>query len=357
MSFWSFDGGAIDGDDIDWTGLTEISIPAAPTNATSWTKALDFSGGSEHLAQVNTSNNVNPLRMSGIASAAGAPVTAGRTSNHTNARPWATAIVFKYDGNSSNQHIWNSGEGASSNNDNIYLRLDASGNLYFGWGRGSNNNECYVRGLGVGYQTGNWHAVYIAHTGERLSSSNATTSNLADCFDIRYMASNYGSFANLTSNISTGGNWGSGSSGNTMTNTVGGDFTIGGRGANRNFHGKVASMVVTTLMNNQVMPTDAEIKKMITDPQGWVTDYKLGQTYKYTGGTAGSGMTFPSTVPTTTVTAYFSTQVWLMGDGSSDSFANGMRNYINPADQNNTKLQLNSMVSNDIETVTITGLT
>jgi hypothetical protein len=51
------------------------------------------------------------------------------------------------------------------------------------------------------------------------------------------------------------------------------------------------------------------------------------------------------------------TQVWLMGDGASDSYANGVRNYINPADQNNVKLQLNSMVSNDFETVTIPGLT
>jgi hypothetical protein len=51
------------------------------------------------------------------------------------------------------------------------------------------------------------------------------------------------------------------------------------------------------------------------------------------------------------------TQVWLMGDGASDSYANGVRNYINPADQNYVKLQLNSMVSNDIETVNIPGLT
>jgi hypothetical protein len=49
--------------------------------------------------------------------------------------------------------------------------------------------------------------------------------------------------------------------------------------------------------------------------------------------------------------------VWLMGDGASDSYANGVRNYINPADQNYVKLQLNSMVSNDIETVNIPGLT
>ena len=46
-----------------------------------------------------------------------------------------------------------------------------------------------------------------------------------------------------------------------------------------------------------------------------------------------------------------------MGDGTSDSYANGIRNQVGSDDQNNTKLQLNSMVSNDIQTVNINGLT
>jgi hypothetical protein len=46
-----------------------------------------------------------------------------------------------------------------------------------------------------------------------------------------------------------------------------------------------------------------------------------------------------------------------MGDGTLDSYANGIRNDVYAADQNYGKLQLNSMVSNDIETVNINGLT
>ena len=46
-----------------------------------------------------------------------------------------------------------------------------------------------------------------------------------------------------------------------------------------------------------------------------------------------------------------------MGDGGQDSYANGIRNEIKNTEQNNTKLQLNSMVSNDIQTVNINGLT
>ena len=45
-----------------------------------------------------------------------------------------------------------------------------------------------------------------------------------------------------------------------------------------------------------------------------------------------------------------------MGDGGSDSFANGIRKEVYPTDQNYTKLQFNSMQSNDIQNVSIPGL-
>lgn len=131
-----------------------------------------------------------------------------------------------------------------------------------------------------------------------------------------------------------------------------GDFTIGGRGGNRNFHGKVASCVVTTLKQNDTLPTDAELKLMITDPVKWTTDYKVGNSYREPNN---SGTT--NSFSTSAGNGYFGTQVWLMGDGTVDSFANGIRNYVRTNDQNYTKLQLNSMASNDIETVTIPGLT
>ena len=133
-------------------------------------------------------------------------------------------------------------------------------------------------------------------------------------------------------------------------------FTIGGRGANRNFHGKVASMVTTTLRNGVTMPTVAEAEMMITDPMQWIQDYKVGQTYRrpyshttYTNWQTAntSGLHYPSNA----------TQAWLMGDGPNDSYSNMIRNQVNIGDQNYTKLDLISMVSNDIQTVSIPGLT
>ena len=111
-------------------------------------------------------------------------------------------------------------------------------------------------------------------------------------------------------------------------------------------------MVVTTLRVNQPMPTDTEIKAMITDPVSWLADYKVGQAFR-----PNYLSTDHSNFAIGTETCYRATQVWLMGDGTTDSYANGIRNQAGPEDQNNTKMQLNSMVSNDIQTVNISGLT
>ena len=50
--------GEMDSADIDWTGLSEIPIPTpAVTNDTTWTKAVDFSGGSQYAKQGTLSND------------------------------------------------------------------------------------------------------------------------------------------------------------------------------------------------------------------------------------------------------------------------------------------------------------
>jgi hypothetical protein len=223
--------------------------------------------------------------------------------------------------------------------------LDANRNLSFGWARsGTGVNECEIASS---ISTSQWYGIYVAHKGARYSASDATATNLANAFDIRVMSTG-DSFASVSASLSTSSNWTS--TGNNMARTITGDFTIGGRGSNRNFHGKVASMVVTTLMINVDMPTDAEIKLMITDPVKWVTDYKVGNTFRYADSNS------LGTFAINQNASCFATQVWLMGDVESDSYSNGMRNYIQPYDQNYTKLQLNSMQSNDMENVTIPGL-
>ena len=337
----------MDASDVSWSGLSEISVPSAGSGlTTSWTKALDFSGSSERLKMVSSSSSNSPIQQP-----SGTTVTSGsngNTSNSTAARPWACACVFKIDGNSSNQHIWNQGEGAGSNDDNIYLRLDASQNLYFGWGRSGAVNECRIA---TAISTMFWYGVYIAHDGRRYQAAGSTPGNLYQFFDIRLM-SGHDNFATST-DVGTYNDWNSAASwtGVRMDRAITGDFTIGGRGANRNFHGQVASFVSTTLKIGVAMPTVAEAEMMITDPMQWVQDYRVGQTYRYPTTNANY-----NNFAINSVNAKDATQIWLMGDGTNDAYAQ-IRNQVYPTDQNYTPLNMVSMVSNDIQTVNIPGLT
>ena len=332
--------------DFSTTDLSQIDTPVASGTLTSWTKALDFSGSSERAQKVNASNDSSPIKQI-YSSTHSAWVVNNNTHSSSNARPWAVTCVFKIDGNASNQHIWNQGEGANVTDDNIYLRLDANKRLYFGWGRSGALNECKLSDLSS--LVNEWHAVYIAHNGVRLSGSDATATNLANMFDIHYARS--GNSWAVSGNQSTWTNWNVGSTGGRMDRSVLGEFTIGGRGANRSFHGQVAMCMVNTLKLNTAMPNTTEIEMMMTDPLQWQLDYRVGQTYRpanqgtnLTNYQIGQGQ------------AIYATQMWLMGDGTNDSYSNMIRNQADPTDQNYTKLNLISMVSNDIQNVTISGL-
>ena len=334
-----------DAADIDWTALSEISIPApAATLTTDWAKALDFSGSSERAKQASSANAHIPMRMGGLSTTTSAG-SSGYTSNDTNARPWSTTCVFSSDNNNSNQHIWNQGEGASTGDDNIYLRVTSSRQLYFGWGRSGALNECYLGLLPSG--SGNWQGIYIEHDGTRLSGNNASAANLASVFRIYNVDLSTGA---IGSNLSTSSNWSAGSTGARMDRSVTGDLTIGGRGSNRNFHGKVASMVTTTLLRNQALPTDAEITAIVRDPVQWMTDYKVGNSFRH------SDSTSVGTWALNNSTSSEATQVWLMGDGTGDAYAK-IRNQAWSATQNIVVLDMVSMLSNDIQTVSIPGLT
>lgn len=344
LSFVSMSANDIE--DTDINGLTSEAI-----TTTCWDKALRFTNSGQRAEQAAAGINNNPLAMSALQAFVGANSTAGYTSDDTNARPWATAVVFKIDGHNSNQMIWNFGEGSSQFNDNIYLRLDSSRELYFGWGRyGTTNliNECYVADLG-GSVSG-WHGVYIGSTGERLRNSEATAANLADCFDIRYTRGNL-NWA-LSANKSTSTNWTT--NGYSMGHIFGGGskFCVGGQYGNKTFRGRVASMVVTTLRRNVPMPTNAEITEMIKDPINWLNNYKVGQPFRRPQNSGDESSNFQTGI----TAGRLATQIWLMGDGTNDSYSNGIRNQVAPTDNTYTKLEFPGISSDPIVDIAISGL-
>ena len=332
----------------------EILLTSAAS--TSFSNAVDFSGGSERMEQVTTSFYRSALKMGDIGDTTTAPSTAGNTSSDGNARPWATSIVFSSDKDASNQHIWNVGEGIASTHDNIYLRTDSIGKLYFGWGRDGALNECLIHPIGTNSNwtltAGNWYGIYIAHNGTRLSGTDATAANLAAAFDIRLMdaSNNWATVGYSNTNLSTSSNWTSGSTGGSMAEKIQGVVSIGGVGADRSFKGKVAAMVVTTLRRNVAMPDSTEILKMTIDPMGWVNSYKVGNAFRVPW--QGQNM---NNFQIGDGSSSYGTQVWLMGDGSLDSYANNIRNQIGKNDQNYTRLDFKSMQSNDIKPISIPG--
>ena len=324
--------------------ITVTDVAPVQTNDTPWTKALDFSGSSERAQKVSNFNTVNPINQTASWTVA-LPNTAGNTTQDLGGRPWATACVFNSDNYGSNQHIWNFGEGSSG--DNIYLRVAANRQLFFGWGRDGALNECIITTLAA--QQGQWYGIYVGYTGARLSGANATAANLAAAFDIRVVNLANGS----VSPALTSGNWGLGTTGGRMDRAIIGDLTLGGRGSNRSFHGKIASFVETTLVHNTAMPSNAEIEAMVTDPVRWLNDYKVGNNWRLPQSTS-----FNTNFQVDgTAGEWYTTSVWLMGDGTNDSYSNMIRNQVKPSDQNYSKLNMISMVSNDIQNVTIPGLT
>ena len=128
-------------------------------------------------------------------------------------------------------------------------------------------------------------------------------------------------------------------------------MTVGGRGTNRNFHGKVASLVMTTLRSNHSMPNDTYIKMMIRDPEQWLSYYKVGGGFRLPWQTSAAGFNFSRNDGSSS----YATQVWLMGDGENDAYAQ-IRNDVWPATQSYTPLNMVSMVANDIQTISIPGL-
>ena len=333
--------------------ITATDVAPVQTNGTTWTKALDFSGSNEYAKANNNSRSVLPLKMNDQAVLVPVHSTdSAKTSDNVNSRPWATAVVFDIDNVSQNQHIWNQGQEPSQGHNNMYLRLNSSKQLIFGWGREiSGYNECTIHptpSAPNGYLGHNsWYGVYIAHKGQRFNGSDATAANLADAFDIRIMNS-AGNNWTIGSNLSVAAAWTS--TGYRMDRAITGDFTIGGRANDRSFNGKIASMVITTLRTDDDMPTNAEIETMITDPSNWIVNYKEGQQFRH------CTTNYSQYDWDTNGSEYFATQVWLMGDGTNDSYSNGIRNQVRDTD-GYTKLALQSMVSNDIETVNINGLT
>ena len=345
---FNLDNSDFDGDNVDWTGLSEVAIPvSATTNATSWTKAVNFDGSNDYLKQVSDNFSRIPMMLPIDRQInADSILTEGYTSSNGQARTWAATVTFKWGGGSSDQYIWSMG---GSQSQDIHLYVNSGGDIYFAWGAAAPKAaEKFIANVAIG----EWISVYVGCAGLRpFPNTDANETNLNKNFDIRvananFIANNLDASQLITPPVA----W-AGTGSPIMYAEIDGSFTVGASHNGNRFNGTIASLVTTTLKVNDQMPQDAEIKMMMLDPMGWLNDYKIGNSYRRPHSSA-----LYNNFQLNDNSAYTATQVWLMGDGTNDGYGNGIRNQVESTEQNWTKLTFNNMQNNDIQNVTIPGL-
>ena len=337
--------------DITTTGITEVNNPSV--SGTSWTKAVDFGGSIDSLIIPRTDNYASPLMMYHASGETAPHYVPEWTVEGNSTNPWSTACVFKPGGQGFTQgtaggFIWGI-VNTYSHYRNISL-VEQDGHIWFRWGQQAQENQIRII---QNASTSNWYGVYIGFRGQRTASPDAAF--LGQAFDIHVM-SNVDGWNSVGSDISTAAEWGlsHNRTGETMTESmVGTNFIMGngyGTSGYYEFNGKIASCVITTQRWQQPLPDAAEVKSMITDPSTWLAglDGTVRRSYY--------GPEFNFVAGGTSITSALSTQVFLMGDGTNDSYSNNIRNQTNPNDTTYTDLHFQNMVANDIETVSIPGL-
>lgn len=342
--------------EVDWTGLTEISIPVPPTSSsTPFTKAVDFSSSTSAYLDFQGSDSRWPLLKLPARTVAAHASDASLTSNASGAEPFLTSCVFQPGttgpsdnyGDQSGGRIWWAGQGGSIAHHNIMLEQKGN-DIFFSWGQvmaqwPNRTQENQIRVIENADPT-KWYGVYLAHRGHRSSSPSAA--DLGTMFDI-YVMSSDDSFTALGSNISTASEWGESwnETGHSITGgmTSSANFGFGGLGGSSSiysFSGKIASFVCHPLLKGVAMPDAAEAKKVIVDPIGWANDLVGTTQVNYVGG----GHTFAIG----STTSALSTQLYTFGDGPNDSFSGKIKNQIHEGDTNYTPLVFNNMQASDI---------
>jgi len=270
----------------------------------------------------------------------------GKTSTDTDARPWSICQVVYID-NSQPQCYFSQAENYA--NDRISLSTHETGvnsKIEFYWGRSTGTNGANSNGCQFLFDkpSDGWYGYYIDTTGFRPNQAQSTTAALADNFRFKQVDLSTGTVTDIT------GTWALVGDGR-LNRGLNGDFYIGRESGSQSFNSnsslKVASTLVSTLKRDFLLPDDTEISMQVRDPQQWVIDYRDGTQQRLAyNNTPYAFDTYPERC----------VSLWLMGDGSLDSYSNNVRNDVKTADQNYTMLRLQNMVSNDIETVNINGL-
>ena len=119
------------------------------------------------------------------------------------------------------------------------------------------------------------------------------------------------------------------------------DYELG----TENFDGIIAAFSATTYKANE-LPSNDEIKTMALDPVKWLNDYKVNSTYRTVFNTNQDPIQSEDGVfSLNSNEESYATQVFLMGDGSSDT-SSAIYNQVYPSGSANLTLNNISEITN-----------
>ncbi len=237
-------------------------------------------------------------------------------------QPWAFGGVVRIDSTPSEGTFFGRATGSSSGH--IRLGVTNDDKLHFFFGSGYNNLK--FTGSET-LSTGTDYGFYVDYDGGTTGVSSGSTTQYFSRFRIKQVNLTTGAVSDVPGSWAST-NYGISSVGN------GGNFYIGSSwDGQRDFDGRVYTFGLTTLKANET-PDDTEIGMFIRNPVQWVTDYKIGETYRSTGG----GTTY-NNFQINQNEAANSTQIYLMFSGddiqdTDDGFHSSnyirVRNYVKP---------------------------
>ena len=312
-------------------GVTEFTLTVKvgeSGQSTNWTKAYEFDSSSDYMKQSGNSNHNNPLRKN-VSKSAG--------------QPWVVATVFEYTQESQNHTLWAQSEGAGGSAAAIKLQINNHHKLWFRHGSDVSNDQEVIA---TDVVPSGFVGVIVKYDGLALDASTLGMSGetAEDRFEIQYVDLETGVVTDVE------GTWTE--NGNGSDTNIGGDYTVGALYSTAHvFNGKIASNVVTTNTVGYTMQ-DAEKAMMVRDPISWLNDYRVDEDWRKPDETSTrTGWAINHTDPND---GSHATKVFLMGDGTNDSFPDIYDQTCNTI--NTQRLVANNMVSTQVVNVTIPGL-
>lgn len=280
---------------------------AVNTSETPWTRAVNFDGGNEWLQHADSSYVNSPFN---------------RASNGDGSA-WTATMVFQYNTEDTG-YVFATCEGPLNTGNGIRLVISAStGLITFRYGTWDNSNRININLGNLSMTEGDWYSLTITYDGGTTGTDSSEEALYMSRFKF-YTTE----FSTATVTETTPSSAGTDMSGNGFSGSFGvGDESRLNIGSNygNNFC-KIMKMAYFGVTNSALSVTDIAVFSI--DPITWKA--------------ASSGITPQGT------------KLYLMGDGSTDSYPN-IVNEVDNTDLDSRMIMMN-MVSTDIVTVNIPDL-